>query len=64
MIDQIAIATHPHRNADDAEEFVENLMSTRRYYRGEDAVPDKLDIAAFNRFKDQVGKQSITLKSR
>lgn len=62
MLSDLAVAAHPHKNAEDSKEFVDDLLSRRRFYRGEKEAPDKLDVGAFERFRKQVGEESSFVK--
>lgn len=59
-----SIIANPHKKESDAKEFVEGLLSQRRFYRGEEEVPDKLDIAAFNKFREDLQNESMMIKAK
>lgn len=63
-IAQIQITSHPHKNAEDAQEFVDDLLSRRRFYRGDEPVSEKLDVAAFEKFRQGVTEQSSLIKTK
>lgn len=60
----LAIVASPYKTPEEAEEFIEKLMNTRRFMRGEDKVPEKLDVAAFESFKRQVMEDSKLLGAK
>lgn len=59
----VAIVANPHKG-EDSKEFVEALMKERRFFRGIEEIPDQLDIAAFNKFREDMKKESIHIKAR
>lgn len=63
---QAAIVANPHREKDDQEEFVQNLVKQRRWYRGidDDESSDKPDFAALNALKDKMKKESYLVKAK
>jgi len=60
----IAIVANPHREGDDAKEFVENLMSERRWYRGDEDAEAELDTAAFEQFRNTMQNESKSIKAK
>lgn len=55
---QTAIVTNPHKEAEDAKQFVEDLLSNRRFMSGEEERPAELDREALDKFKKQLGQSS------
>lgn len=60
----VSITSNPHKDADSQKEFIEDLMSQRRFYRGEDEAALKLDVAAFDKFRQQMQNESISIKAK
>lgn len=58
----IAIAANPHKNPEDAKDFVETLLEQRRFYRGEPDAPEQLDVGAFEKMRQQLSKDSNLIK--
>lgn len=58
---QVAIIANPHKEAEPAKEFVEELMKQRRWYRGEPDAPEQLDVTAFEKFKKQLANDSKSI---
>lgn len=59
---QTAIVANPHKEADAAKEFVEQLLDQRRFMRGDEDVPEQLDLAGFEAMRKQLANESITIK--
>lgn len=59
---QLQIVSNPHKNPEDAKEFIDMLMGQRRFYRHENEVPVKLDVTAFENMRKQLGKESNLIK--
>lgn len=58
----VAIVANPHKNPEDAKEFVEGLLEQRRFYRGEPDAPEQLDVTAFEKMRQQLSKESNLIK--
>lgn len=58
---QVAIIANPHKEAEPAKEFVEELMNQRRWYRGEPDAPEQLDVTGFEKFKKQLANESKSI---
>jgi polyhydroxyalkanoate synthesis regulator phasin len=63
-LQELAIASNPHKNPEDAKEFVDDLLSRRRFYRGEADAPEQLDVTAFEKFRKSVTEQSSLVKAK
>lgn len=61
---QIAIVANPHKNPDDAKEFVDDLLSRQRFFRGEPEVSEKLDVGAFEKFRQATMEHSNLIKAK
>lgn len=61
---QASIVANPHKSPDDAEDFINELMKQRRWFRGDPDDDAELDLAAFDNFRDLMQKQSKTIKAK
>lgn len=61
---ETSIIANPHKNEDDAKEFIEGLMKQRRWYRGDPAEDAELDVAAFDKLRNDIQKHSIMIKAK
>lgn len=59
---QVAIIANPHKKSEQQKEFVEDLLSQRRFMRREPEAPAVLDVAAFEGFRKGLGKDSNLIK--
>lgn len=57
-----AIVANPHKEPEAAKDFIEMLVSRRRFMRGEDEAPPELDVEGFLAFKKEFGQTSKMLK--
>lgn len=64
QLTQIAIISNPHREEKDQKEFVEGLVSERRFMSGEEDKPAEMDRAGVEAFKQLIGKKSKMIKLR
>lgn len=64
ILQDIAVATNPHKEAEEAKKFVEDLIDQQRYMRGEDETPAETDFAAIDRLRNQIKKESLLVKAR
>ena len=55
---QARIVSNPHVEPETAEEFINDLLDQRAFYRGEDKPSDKLDRAGVEAFKRHVKTES------
>lgn len=61
---QSAIVANPHKEPKDAEEFIDDLLSERRFMSGEEEKPMEMDRKAVEAFKDFLGSKSKMIKVR
>jgi hypothetical protein len=59
---QLNIAANPHREASAQQEFINDLLGRHRSMRGEEAANAQLDVAAFEKIRSKLGKESMLVK--
>lgn len=64
LLAQTAIATQPHKNTEDAKEWVDGLLSQRRFFRGDEPVAETLDVAGFEAFRKMSQEQSKLIRAK
>lgn len=64
LVMQAAIIANPHKKPEDAQEFIDDLLKQRRYYRGEDDIPPETDFEAIASLKEMMQKQSKVIKAK
>lgn len=55
---QVGIVANPHKNPEDAKEFIDSLLKQRRFYRGIEEASERLDVTMFNKLRTRVTKES------
>lgn len=55
---QARIVANPHAEKETAQEFIDDLMEQRDWFRGNPSTRDKLDRVGLNAFKQQVRQNS------
>lgn len=55
---QTRIISHPHGDAEQQEEFMEDMLEQRAWYREEPTERNKLDRTGLSAFKDRVRAES------
>lgn len=63
LITQFSVATHPHRETEDQQAFMESLLNEHRFMSGEEAVSEELDIVAFENLRTKLSEKSLFIKT-
>ncbi len=64
LLMQTAISTQPHKAPEDAKEWVEGLLSQRRFFRGDEPVAETLDVHGFEAFRKMSQEQSKLIRAK